>query len=154
MYPISTTPRFLLDDLIVFFNNLFKILRLYYWMMLQQIIVRILRKYALNSKVTHYIKNKQNSGILFANGRRALILQTGNIYWIAESDDFSNLDFLLKMIKEFDNHKDLGLVLLSDLIEQMKNLKTQEYINGERKLILIYGVKTYILKLVNISGNT
>lgn len=66
---------------------------------------QILSEYAKNSKVSHCVFNKLNSGNTFAQWKKGLDLAKGDYIWIAESDDFceSNfLDMLAKPLREND----------------------------------------------------
>ena len=54
------------------------------------------------NKIT-YIFNERNSGNVFRQWRKGIEHTTGNLIWICESDDFSETDFLEKIIKHFAN---------------------------------------------------
>lgn len=58
----------------------------------------LLEKYKNHPKVSHFIKNKENSGSPFIQWHKGLLLAKGEITWIAESDDVCDLDFLEKLI--------------------------------------------------------
>lgn len=73
--------------------------------------VKILKAYANNPKVSHFIINKQNSGSPFKQWKKGVDLAKGDYIWIAESDDYCEPHFLEKIfdfIQESD--KELGLV--------------------------------------------
>lgn len=49
-------------------------------------------------KVSHYVKNKINSGSPFRQWQRGIELSKGDYIWIAESDDFCDYYFLEKVL--------------------------------------------------------
>ena len=59
----------------------------------------ILNKYAENSKVSHCVFNKTNSGNTFIQWNKGISLAKGDFIWIAESDDFCELNFLEELIQ-------------------------------------------------------
>lgn len=63
----------------------------------------ILNNYKNHPKVSHFIINKENSGSPFKQWEKGLNLAKGDYIWIAESDDFCDLNFLethLKCLRE------------------------------------------------------
>lgn len=62
----------------------------------------ILNDYALRFNANCYF-NKENSGKVFYQWCKGIELATGELIWIAESDDLCALDFLEKMIGYFKN---------------------------------------------------
>lgn len=54
----------------------------------------ILNNYKNHPKVSHFIINKENSGSPFKQWEKGLNLAKGDYIWIAESDDFCDLNFL------------------------------------------------------------
>jgi len=59
----------------------------------------ILSKYAKNPKVSHCIFNETNSGNTFIQWNKGIALAKGEFIWIAESDDFCELNFLEVLIQ-------------------------------------------------------
>lgn len=59
----------------------------------------ILLEYANNKKVTHCIFNKKNSGNTFSQWNKGIALAKGEYIWIAETDDFCELNLLETLIK-------------------------------------------------------
>jgi glycosyltransferase involved in cell wall biosynthesis len=72
--------------------------------------VEILREYAKNPKVSHFVENEENSGSTFKQWKKGLSLAKGEYIWIAESDDYAELNFLEEMIKPFEQNQKLALV--------------------------------------------
>ncbi|WP_417214476.1 glycosyltransferase family 2 protein [Bizionia sp.] len=63
--------------------------------------LEILNPYRNHPKVSHFIINKENTGSPFKQWQKGLSLAKGSIIWIAESDDFCDLNFLEAHIKNF-----------------------------------------------------
>ncbi|MCM8569195.1 glycosyltransferase family 2 protein [Gramella jeungdoensis] len=70
----------------------------------------ILKLYSSNPKVSYCLINKENSGYPFKQWNKGLNLTKGKYIWIAESDDYADLDFLEKMVGFHSKYKDLALV--------------------------------------------
>ena len=60
--------------------------------------VDFLNKFKNHPKVSHFILNEKNSGSPFGQWQRGIELAVGNYIWIAESDDFAEVDFLEKTV--------------------------------------------------------
>ena len=65
----------------------------------------VLKKFENHPKVSQIIFNSKNSGSPFGMWSTAFNLAKGDFIWIAESDDFSDLDFLETLIKKFQNEE-------------------------------------------------
>ena len=72
--------------------------------------VEILEKYNAHPKVSHLVVNKKNSGSPFAQWEKGIALAKGEYIWVAESDDFCELDFLGKLMPSFQKADNVGLV--------------------------------------------
>lgn len=59
----------------------------------------LLSEYAKNSKVSHCVFNTENTGNTFTQWNTGIVLATGDFIWIAESDDFCELNFLEELVK-------------------------------------------------------
>ena len=57
----------------------------------------IIERYRENPHVSHIVYNKENSGSPFRQWEKGINLAVGDWIWIAESDDFCELDFLKRM---------------------------------------------------------
>jgi glycosyltransferase involved in cell wall biosynthesis len=58
----------------------------------------IIETYRKNPQVSHIVYNKQNSGSPFKQWERGIALAKSDWVWLAESDDFSDTQFLYKMV--------------------------------------------------------
>lgn len=72
--------------------------------------VAILEDYKSHPKVSHLVVNQVNSGSLFKQWIKGLELAKGQYIWIAESDDYSDPDFLKFTVEAFEKHQKAGLV--------------------------------------------
>jgi glycosyltransferase involved in cell wall biosynthesis len=69
----------------------------------------LLSEYVKNSKVSHCVFNDINSGNTFAQWNKGIALAQGEYIWIAESDDFCELNFLEELIKPLLKDSDIVL---------------------------------------------
>ena len=69
----------------------------------------ILKQFKDHPKVNHCIRNKSNSGSPFRQWKKGIELAQYEWIWIAESDDFSDLNFL-KNILEFKKDKNVDFL--------------------------------------------
>ncbi|SFN33084.1 glycosyltransferase family 2 protein [Salegentibacter flavus] len=73
--------------------------------------VAILREYANHPKVSHFIVNEKNSGSPFKQWKRGMDLAKGEYIWIAESDDYCEVEFLEKVFQCIEmSGKKFGIV--------------------------------------------
>lgn len=84
----------------------------------------IIENYRNNTKVSNIIYNKKNSGSVFKQWKKGLELAKGDYIWIAESDDFAEPDFLLKMVPILESDKEIGLVYSNSNIIYNYNVKS------------------------------
>lgn len=63
--------------------------------------VEVINKYKRNPHITNIIINKENSGSTFIQWNRGITLANGEILWIAESDDYCDVDFLKTCVGEY-----------------------------------------------------
>ena len=70
----------------------------------------ILLSYKDHPKVTHLLFNEQNSGSTFKQWDRGIALAKGDYIWIAESDDWAEVNFLEVMVHEFEQRPQVGLI--------------------------------------------
>jgi hypothetical protein len=68
-----------------------------------------LLEYAKNQKVSHCVFNEINSGNTFIQWKKGIVLAKGEYIWIAETDDFCELNFLEELIIPLIEDKDIVL---------------------------------------------
>lgn len=69
----------------------------------------ILLEYYKRAQVTHCVFNEKNSGNTFLQWERGIDLAKGEFIWIAESDDYCELNFLEKMVSPLIENREIGL---------------------------------------------
>ena len=69
----------------------------------------ILLEYAKNLKVSHCVFNEINSGNTFVQWNKGIALAKGEYIWVAESDDYCELNFLEELIQPLIEDKDVVL---------------------------------------------
>lgn len=63
---------------------------------------KILKKYENHPKVSHCIFEDENSRLPFRQWQKGIQRATGEYIWIAESDDWAELDFLEKLVSKLN----------------------------------------------------
>jgi glycosyltransferase involved in cell wall biosynthesis len=71
---------------------------------------QILSEYATNPRVSHCVFNTINSGNTFIQWNKGIKLAKGDYIWIAESDDFCELNFLEELIQPVMQDSEIKLV--------------------------------------------
>lgn len=90
--------------------------------------VSVLNQYTSHPKVKHCIFNSLNSGSTFIQWKKGLELAKGEFIWIAESDDFSNFDFLKEMVALLEEHEHAGLAYCqSYIVDENSNILRQNF---------------------------
>lgn len=69
----------------------------------------IIERYRSNPQISHIIYNSENSGKVFMQWKRGIELAAGELIWIAESDDISDINFLEILVNKFIKHPSLSL---------------------------------------------
>jgi glycosyltransferase involved in cell wall biosynthesis len=73
----------------------------------------VLLSYKDHSKITHLVFNEQNSGSTFNQWNKGIELAKGEYIWIAESDDWAEVDFLETIIVELEKRENIGLAYVA-----------------------------------------
>jgi len=89
----------------------------------------ILSLFKNHPKVTHLELNSENSGSTFNQWNKGVELAQGEYVWIAESDDWAELNFLEIMIYEFEQRPSVGLAYVSSKLIDSNNIIT--YLNEQ-----------------------
>jgi len=71
---------------------------------------QILAEYSKHPKVSQFIINEVNSGSTFKQWQKGINLAKGKYIWIAESDDYADIQFLEKLINVYKKDDDISLV--------------------------------------------
>ena len=84
---------------------------------------QILSEYARNEKVSHCIFNEINTGNTFKQWAKGIDLAKGELIWIAESDDFCELNFLEEVVKPLLDDKEVVMSYCqSNKVDENNNL--------------------------------
>lgn len=70
----------------------------------------VIKRLIFDKSKTIYIPNKLNSGSTFSQWNKGILLAKGKYIWIAESDDYSDKDFLAQLVPCLENNLDVSLV--------------------------------------------
>lgn len=86
--------------------------------------IEILNTYKNHPKVSHFIVNTVNSGSPFKQWQKGLKLAKGDFVWIAESDDYCDLNFLESQLKQIKT-QDLDVVVAETKTVKNKKITGQ-----------------------------
>ena len=97
--------------------------------------LEVIAKYKDNPHVSQIVVNEQNSGSTFKQWDKGIHLAKGELIWIAESDDYCELNMLEELIKEWTKTDypvaaHVGYVLFDDnesFISKSKERKNKTY---------------------------
>jgi len=100
----------------------------------------VLLSYKGHPKVTHLVFNEQNSGSTFRQWDKGIELALGKFIWIAESDDWTETDFLEILITAEIKYPDAGLLYsASTLIDSAGNCTYDNAANNTGETIFYKG---------------
>ncbi|SNR36610.1 glycosyltransferase family 2 protein [Lutibacter flavus] len=94
----------------------------------------ILTKYAKNTKVSHCIFNSSNSGNTFIQWNKGISLAKGEYVWIAESDDFCELNFLESVLEPMLNNHEIVLSYCQSYRVNKNGIVTGSWLNHTEDL--------------------
>lgn len=72
--------------------------------------LEVLDHYKNHPKVSQFVVNKKNSGSPFKQWEKGIELAKGEFIWIAESDDYCELQFLETLVPVLDTQGNIGIV--------------------------------------------
>ncbi len=91
----------------------------------------LLYSYSKYPKVSHIVVNKENSGSPFKQWQKGIELAKGDYIWIAESDDYCELNFLEQLLDLFDDRRTVMAYCASNIINsQGDNLGRHTWADG------------------------
>ena len=85
----------------------------------------IIEKFRTNRHVSKIIYNEVNSGNTFSQWKKGIELASNEYVWIAESDDFSDVHFLDKVIPIISTNESVGLVFCDSFIVDKESKITE-----------------------------
>ncbi len=71
--------------------------------------IEILNRYTNHPQVSHVIINETNSGSTFKQWKTGISFAKGTYIWIAESDDWADVNFLELLVPTLENNPNIGL---------------------------------------------
>lgn len=107
--------------------------------------LNILSEYAENPKVSHCVFNETNSGNTFIQWNKGIALAKGDFIWIAESDDFCELNFLDELIQPLLHDDKIVLSYCqSKRVDEFSTIKG-DWLNHTDSLDCTFFLKNFIL---------
>jgi glycosyltransferase involved in cell wall biosynthesis len=109
----------------------------------------ILSQYSQQPKVSHCVFNEKNTGNTFVQWRKGLQLAKGEYIWIAESDDFCELNFLEVVVKPLIENNEVFLSYCQSNKVNQEGIVTGNWIGHTDDLDSNFFCKNFCLE-----GNT
>lgn len=107
--------------------------------------LNILSEYAKKPRVSHCVFNEINSGNTFIQWNKGITLAKGDFIWIAESDDFCELNFIEKLIQPLLHDDEIVLSYCqSNRADEFANI-TGNWLNHTDSLDKTLFLSNYIL---------
>lgn len=78
--------------------------------------LEVLEEYRLHPQVSHFVVNKNNSGSTFIQWKKGFKLAKGKFVWIAETDDYSESNFLEESIAMLTAYPSAAIVYSQSII--------------------------------------
>lgn len=72
--------------------------------------LEVINRYKDNPHLSQIVVNETNSGSVFKQWDKGIKLAKGELIWIAESDDYCELNLLEELVREWSKHTDVALV--------------------------------------------
>lgn len=94
----------------------------------------VFAKYANHPRITKIFFNTQNSGSPFKQWNKGIKEAQGEYIWIAESDDYAELNFLEALVPILENNPKVGIAYCQSLIINEKGEKIGSYANWTKRL--------------------
>lgn len=87
--------------------------------------LEILKRYIDHPKVKHFVVSKeQNSGLPFKQWQKGIQMANGEYIWIAESDDWAEVDFLEKLVPHLGEETGIAFCKSHTFIDSTKELSS------------------------------
>lgn len=71
--------------------------------------IDVIQKYEDNEHVSHVVINQENSGSTFKQWKKGFELSSGELIWIAESDDACSSELLQTLVQEFEKDAECAI---------------------------------------------
>lgn len=89
--------------------------------------LEILKQYCDHPKVSHYMFEDENSGLPFKQWEKGIRVASGQYIWIAESDDWAELNFLEELVPKLDAGAGVAFCKSHTYYESEKKLSSYYY---------------------------
>ncbi|MCE2733566.1 MAG: glycosyltransferase family 2 protein [Chryseotalea sp.] len=87
----------------------------------------VINEYINHPLVKHVIINEKNSGSPFLQWQKGIDLAKGDWIWIAESDDYADINFLLKMMNLAEQNPSAGLLYANSALVYGEIVQTKTF---------------------------
>lgn len=101
--------------------------------------VDVINRYKDNPHITHFVINKENSGSPFKQWRKGFELAKGKWIWIAESDDYSEPEFIETLIRQVDTEDASFAFCRSNRMDQNGNAVIEHWQDGLKESFVMDG---------------
>lgn len=113
--------------------------------------LEVIDKYRSDSRIVDVIVNEKNSGNTFLQWDKGLHLASGELVWIAESDDYCELNMLEELVSAFGHSDETVLAYTTSMIVNEKgqhrlpaHVSKNRYMDGESFICRYMGVKNML----------
>lgn len=95
----------------------------------------VIEKYRSNPHISHIIYNEKNSGSTFKQWHLGFEKAVGELIWIAESDDYCEIDFLKVLVHYYTEYENVGVCYCQNQIvdEEGNYIRAMLKSNDEHK---------------------
>lgn len=105
----------------------------------------VIEKFRKNGKVVYVVYNEVNSGSTFKQWEKGIGLSTGDLIWIAESDDYADVNFLSTAVSVFIKDSSVVLSCSNSFLVDANNCLLSKNLDDQRKIgIEIFDGKEFI----------
>lgn len=90
----------------------------------------IIETYRTREKIAHIVYNEHNSGSTFVQWQKGFDLAQGEYIWIAESDDFADLEFLSSCVEQLESDPSCTLAYTESRLVDAKSRPMKKRMKG------------------------
>lgn len=92
---------------------------------------QIINSYEGHPRISKIVFNETNSGSTFLQWEKGIQLSSGKYIWLAESDDYSDPNFLKVLIERLESDSTNGLAFCaSNITDENNNVSSKNYVYG------------------------
>ncbi|MBB6500973.1 glycosyltransferase family 2 protein [Pedobacter cryoconitis] len=112
----------------------------------------IIDQYARHPRVSHIVYNEQNSGSTFNQWEKGIRLAQGEWIWIAESDDWSEPDFLQELVFHISAEPGVNLAFSQLYLVDEHSQRISAGFDGESVAQLVEGTSFVKINMLPFTG--